>query len=520
MLGFTPPKCGGAIPDSVMRYLNENPWDRLEKIKAVTGDSSKLTALSRGRNLFGYNPYPDDIIEGFCKHSIKSGLDIMRIFDALNDIENMKSTIKAVKKHGGIVDCAVCYTVDPKFTFMDKVKSFRSGKKLPGQIFTHDYFINKAVELEKLGADMITIKDMAGLIPPDAAAKIVKGIKDKVKLPLDLHTHCTPGYGLATVLVGIMNGVDIVDTVIMPFAGGPAAPAFELIKIFADKLNIEIDVDLEAIEKIKKELFEIRKELAPFDQLKQFPKDIDITNYKLSSDIDSLFNKAIEYAKEEKFDELLKATLKIEEYFNFPAPNENVKNAEIPGGMYTNMTAQLKAVKLEHLMNRVLAAVPKVRLDAGLPPLVTPTSQIVGAQAVNCIIDENKGLPWYTNKSVQFVNLVKGSYGKTPFPVDPDFREKLAGVREETPYDTSTHQVQENPILEEAGGIQLAEDEKEMLLIELFPQVAKGYLKNKKVNAYVSEKEAEIEREKRAYRELPAEEKEKIILDGLQSFCY
>jgi len=157
---------GGAVPDSIMRYLGENPWNRLEKIKAAVGDSTKLTSLSRGRNLFGYAPYPDEVIEGFTKETLKSGLSIVRIFDALNDINNMTSTIKFVKKYGGITDCAVCFTVDPRFTFKDKVKAFFQRKKLPNNIFNVQYFVEKAKELEKEGAGIITIKDMAGLIHP------------------------------------------------------------------------------------------------------------------------------------------------------------------------------------------------------------------------------------------------------------------------------------------------------------------------------------------------------------------
>ena len=149
---------GGAVPDSVMRYLNESPWDRLEKIKAAVGDASKLTALSRGRNLFGYSPYTDEIIEGFCRNSIASGLGIMRIFDARKDVDNVKSTIKYVKKFGGIADCAVCYTIDPHFTTMERLKAFLKGKPLPKAVFTDAYFLDKAKQMEALGADMITIK--------------------------------------------------------------------------------------------------------------------------------------------------------------------------------------------------------------------------------------------------------------------------------------------------------------------------------------------------------------------------
>lgn len=158
---------GGAVPDSVMRYLNENPWTRLETIHKAIGNVSKLTALSRGRNLFGYAPYTDEIIDGFCRNSIQSGLGIMRIFDALNDVNNVKSTVKYVKQYGGIADCAVCYTVDPKYPeigFFGKLM----GKKNPKPVFTDEYFLSKAKQMEALGADMITIKDMSGLIPPTA----------------------------------------------------------------------------------------------------------------------------------------------------------------------------------------------------------------------------------------------------------------------------------------------------------------------------------------------------------------
>ena len=231
---------GGAVPDSVMRYLNENPWDRLEKIKAAVGDVSKLTALSRGRNLFGYSPYTDEIIEGFCRNSIESGLGIMRIFDALNDVNNVKSTIKYVRKYGGIADCAVCYTIDPHFTFAERTKAALKGKKLPKAVFTDEYFLNKAKEMEALGADMITIKDMSGLIPPRRVGGLIRLFKKNLSIPVDFHTHCTPGYGLASVLTAIVNGVDIVDTNMWYFAGGPAAPAIELIYIFCKKIGIPL----------------------------------------------------------------------------------------------------------------------------------------------------------------------------------------------------------------------------------------------------------------------------------------
>ena len=481
---------GGAVPDSVMRYLNENPWDRLEKIKAVVGNVSKLTALSRGRNLFGYAPYTDEIIEGFCRNSIESGLGIMRIFDALNDVNNVKSTIKYVKKYGGIADCAVCYTIDPKYPklgLLDKLK----GKKNPEPVFTNAYFLDKAKQMAALGADMVTIKDMSGLIQPSRIAELIPLFKQNLSIPVDFHTHCTPGYGLGAVLMAIIKGVDIVDTNIWNFAGGTGAPAIELVYMFCKKLGVELDVNMEAVAKINKELYGIRKELEAVDASKQFPNPFNPLTDQLPAEIDKEFDKAIEAAKANNEEALLNACHAIEAYFNFPKPNELVKKAEVPGGMYSNMVAQLKQLNSMDILEKAMELIPTVRLAAGLPPLVTPTSQIVGAQAVNCALDIKAGKPMYSNVSNQFVNLVKGEYGKTPVPVDPEFRLKIAGTREEIPYDTSKYQMQPNPELPEAGGVKLAANEKEVLLLELFPQVAKNFLTKQKVAAYEAQHKAD-----------------------------
>ncbi len=473
---------GGAVPDSVMRYLGENPWTRLETIHQAVGGVSKLTALSRGRNLFGYAPYTDEIIEGFCRNAIESGLGIMRIFDALNDVDNVKSTIKYVKQYGGIADCAVCYTIDPKYPKLSLLDRLR-GKKNPEPVFTDEYFVDKAKQMAALGADMITIKDMSGLIPPSRVYKLVQLFKQNVSVPVDFHTHCTPGYGLASVVSAIAAGVDIVDTNIWNFAGGPAAPALELIYIFCQKLGVALDVNMEAVAKINAELLGIRKELDAFDAVKQFPNPFNPLTDSLPADIEAEFDRAVKAAQEVDEKTLVDACHKIEAYFNFPAPDENVKNAEIPGGMYTNMVAQLKALKNEDILPEAMKLIPVVRLAAGLPPLVTPTSQIVGAQAVNCAVALKNGKPMYANTSVQFVGLVKGEYGHTPVEIDPEFRLKIAGVREMTPYDTSKYQMQPNPILENCG-VQLAENEKEVLLLELFPLVAKDYLTRTKTAAW------------------------------------
>jgi pyruvate/oxaloacetate carboxyltransferase len=515
---------GGAVPDSIMRYLHENPWYRLESIRRALGDDIPLTALSRGRNLFGYNPYPDEVINGFVKKSIESGLTIMRIFDALNDLNNIRSTVKFVKENGGIADCTIVYTVDPKYSTREKVKALLHAKVLPSKIFTKKYFLEKALELQEMGADIITIKDMAGLITPFRAGMLVRMIKQNVSVPVNFHTHCTPGYGLASTLMAIVNGVDIVDTALISFAGGTAAPAFELIQLFCDKMDIETGVNIEAVVGLDKELRTIRAELKEFDGYKA-PREFNILTDKLPKDIDQMFEMAIAFAKADKEDDLLEVCHRIESWFGFPEPDAKICEAEVPGGMYSNMLAQLKALKMEKLLPRALELIPMVRLASGCPPLVTPTSQIVGVQAVNCALDELNGVPLYTTKSIQFVNLVKGVYGHTPVPVDPDFRFKLAGVKEETPYDTRFYKKQDNPVFEEYGGVKLALNEKEELLLELFPSVARDYLKKRMEDTYLAEihrvedeKRKKIEEEKLKYDILTPEAKQKRLLDGLYNY--
>ena len=499
---------GGAVPDSVMRYLGENPWTRLETIHKAVGDVSKLTALSRGRNLFGYAPYTDEIIDGFCRNSIESGLGIMRIFDCLNDVDNVKSTIKYVKKYGGIADCAVCYTVDPKYpklSLWDKL----TGKKNPAPVFTDEYFVDKAKQLAALGADMITIKDMSGLIPPQRVSALVKKLKAATGIPVDFHTHCTPGYGLASVYAAIAAGVDVVDTNCWWFGGGTGAPALELVYLFCQKLGIDLGVNMEAVAKINEQLKSIRTELnvSVFGADKPAPKPFNPVTDATPAEVEAQLDRAVAAAAKDDFATLLDAAQKIEAYFGFPAPNELVQKAEIPGGMYSNMVAQLQQLKAEDILPRAMELIPSVRLSAGLPPLVTPTSQIVGAQAVSCAMDEKAGRAMYTTKSAQFVSLVKGEYGHTPVKIDPEFRFKICGVREETPYDTSKYQMQPNPELPEAGGVKLAANEKEVLLLELFPMVAKTYLTNSKVKAYEAQKPAEAPATEAPKAEVKAEEK-------------
>ncbi|MCD8385411.1 MAG: biotin/lipoyl-binding protein [Bacteroidales bacterium] len=497
---------GGAVPDSVMRYLDESPWNRLRSVAKVMEGKSLLSALSRGRNLFGYKPYPNSVLEGFYKEAIKNGLNVMRIFDALNDIDNVRDSIIMINKLGGIADGAVCYTVDPKPEApapapVEKKGFFGKlfGKKAeaapapePEKIFTTDYFVKKAVEMEKIGAKIITLKDMAGLVTPSRAAEIISALKANVKVPVDFHTHCTPGYGLASSIMAIINGVDILDTNVWWFAGGSAAPAIELIYVFAQKLDVEIEANMEAVGKIRTQLLEARKSLKAFDlNADKMPKPFDPLKDKLPANVEADVDRAIAAAKAGNYEELLDACHAVEQYFGFPKPNELVKTAEVPGGMYSNMVAQLKALNASDLLDDAMRLIPMVRRDAGLVPLVTPTSQIVGSQAVNVALDRRKGNADYTLTNNEFTALVKGEYGKTPVPVKPEFRQKITGSPQEKPYDVSSYKTPENPTVPEYGNVKLATNPEEMLLLELLPNVAKTFLKNRRKEEFEAAKPAE-----------------------------
>lgn len=267
-----------------------------------------------------------------------------------------------------------------------------------------------------------------------------------------------------------------------------------------------MEVNMAAVSKIRAELLGIRRELAAYDLKKDaFPIAFDPLIDKLPDHIDKLFDTAIEAARQNNEAALLDACHAIEDYFGFPKPNELVKAAEVPGGMYSNMVAQLKQLKAEHVLDDAMRLIPKVRSDAGLVPLVTPTSQIVGSQAVSCALDKLKGNPEYTTVSNQFKALVKGEYGKTPVPVDPKFREKITGSPIETPYDTNSYKAPENPVLPEYGNVKLAENEQEYLLLELFPNVATTYLKGVRAAEYEAKKPAVEEVKEAAEEAAPVE---------------
>ncbi len=502
---------GGAVPDSVMRYLDESPWNRLRSVSKVMKGKSLLSALSRGRNLFGYVPYPNSVLEGFYKEAIANGLNVMRIFDALNDIDNVRDSIKMINTLGGIPDGAVCYTVDPKAEAPEAPKGFFArlfGKKPaePEKIFTDEYFVDKARQMEALGAKIITLKDMAGLVSPLRAASIISKLKAALTVPVDFHTHCTPGYGLASSVMAILHGVDILDTNIWWFGGGSAAPAIELVYLFAKRMDVELDVDMKAVGEIRNRLLDARHSLKAFDlNADRMPRAFDPLADTLPAEIEAQLDRAVAAARANDEDTLLEACHAIEAYFGFPKPNLLVKDAEVPGGMYSNMVAQLKSLGAEDLLDDAMRLIPMVRRDAGLVPLVTPTSQIVGSQAVSVALDRKKGNPDYSNPSNQFIALVKGEYGHTPVPVDPAFREKITGSPVETPYDVNSYRKPENPALPDLGGKPLATNKEEELLLELLPSVANGFLRRRRTEEYEASRPAaaEVKEEAAAQDEAP-----------------
>lgn len=292
--------------------------------------------------------------------------------------------------------------------------------------------------------------------------------------------------------MAILNGVDILDTNIWWFGEGSAAPAIELVYVFCKKLGIEVDVNMEKVGEIRERLEGIRRNLADFDLNKdKFPKKFDPLKDTLPAEVDALFDKAIAAAKAGNEDELLEACHAIEAHFGFPKPNLLVKEAEVPGGMYSNMVAQLKALQASDLLDDAMRLIPKVRRDAGLVPLVTPTSQIVGSQAVLLAMDRRKGNPDYTQANNQFISLVKGEYGHTPVAIDPAFREKITGDPTEKPYDVSSYKKPANPEVADLGGVPLASNSEEYLLLELLPNVANKFLRNRREEEYKAKQPAE-----------------------------
>ncbi len=406
---------GGATFDSCLRFLNEDPWERLRKIRAQV-KNTKLQMLFRGQNILGYRHYSDDVVEYFVQKSIANGIDILRIFDALNDPRNLTTAINATKKEGGHVQAAISYTTDPQ-----------------KQVYTTEYFTNYARTLEDMGADSICIKDMAGLLKPYDAYELVKALKETVKIPIQLHTHYTSGLASMTLLKAIEAGVDVVDTAISPMALGTSQPPTEALVATLAGTEYDTGIQLEELDAVTKYFTPLREKYLGSGQLD--PK-------MLKVDVNALIY-------------------------------------QVPGGMLSNLVSQLKQAGKSDKLTEVLEEVPRVRADAGFPPLVTPSSQIVGTQAVFNVIGGER----YKMVTKEFKGLVEGQYGKTPVDIDPEFVKKIIG---DTPQITCRPADRLSPELEELRKkiAPYFEQDEDVLSYALFEQVALKFFEYRKAKKY------------------------------------
>ena len=357
-IGYYALECwGGATFDTCLRFLHEDPWERLRKLRKAL-PNTKLQMLLRGQNILGYKHYADDVVEEFVKRAIGNGIDIIRIFDALNDPRNMETAINATKKYGGICEVAMSYTISP--------------------VHTEDYFVNLAIQLERMGADTICIKDMANLLLPYSAYSLVKKLKKSVKVPIHLHTHNTSGTGDMTLLKAIEAGVDVVDTCLSPLGNGTSQPTTESIVATLQGTEHDTGLDLKALTEIAGYFRGVADELT-----KEGWRD---PARVLSTDANTLIY-------------------------------------QVPGGMLSNLIGQLKKANAMDKYYDVLAEVPRVRKDFGYPPLVTPTSQIVGTQAVMNVISGER----YKMVPKESKALLRGEYGRLPAEVNEEVRKKCIG---------------------------------------------------------------------------------------------
>ena len=405
-IGYYSLECwGGATFDSCMRFLNEDPWERLRKLKAGL-PKTKLQMLFRGQNILGYKHYADDVVDAFCRKSIENGIDIIRIFDALNDVRNLEQAIKSTKKYGGQVEATLSYTISP--------------------IHNEAYFVKLAKELEQMGADTICVKDMANLLLPMDAYSLIKALKESVSVPIHLHTHNTSGTGDMTYLMAAYAGVDIVDTALSPLANGTAQPATESLVATLGGTVRDTGLDLTKMSEAAVHFRKIAQRLKSAGFLD--PKVLNV--------------------------------------------DTNTLLYQVPGGMLSNLISQLKQAGKEDKYYDVLAEIPRVRQDFGYPPLVTPSSQIVGTQAVmNIIMGERYKVFPKESKA-----MLKGEYGSLPGEVNPEVRAK-AGI---APEDVITCRPADllEPELEKYREEfkDIAKSDEDVLSLALFPQVAPKFL--------------------------------------------
>ncbi|HWP56427.1 MAG TPA: pyruvate carboxylase subunit B [Candidatus Acidoferrales bacterium] len=392
---------GGATFDAALRYLKECPWERLRKLREAI-PRTRLQMLLRGQNLVGYRNYPDDVVQEFVKRAALDGIDVFRIFDAMNDVRNMRVAVEAALKTGKIVEGTICYTVSP--------------------VHSVDYFLRLADRLAEMGVQVLCLKDMAGLLAPHVAYELVKEIKARVPLPLHLHSHCTLGLAPMSYMTAIQAGVDIIDTALSPLAYGTSQPPTEaVVAAFMGTPN-DTQLDLAKLGELAAYFYEVKRKYAEFDSP---------VNYQIKS-------------------ELLVS--------------------QIPGGMISNLMAQLRQQKAEDKLEGILAEMSEVRKDLGYPPLVTPTSQIVGSQSALNVMTGKR----YSVVAMETRNYLLGLYGEPPGPVNAEVRQKALGKKEPIqcrPADLLPPGLEK--ARQEIGS--LARSDEDVLSYALFPEIAKEF---------------------------------------------
>lgn len=412
-VGFHSLECwGGATFDACLRFLNEDPWDRLRTIRKKC-PNTKLQMLFRGQNMLGYRHYADDVLEYFVQKSVSNGIDIIRIFDALNDIKNLEVAIKAANKERVHAQVAISYTTGP--------------------VFTHDYFVKYAKQIADAGADSICIKDMAALLTPYETFKLVKDLKKAVSIPIQLHTHYTSGLASMCLLKGIEAGADMIDTAMSPLALGTSHAPTESMVAALKGTEYDTGLDLVLLNEIRDYFMKLRKKYLDNGLLD--PKML--------------------------------------------AVDANALIYQVPGGMLSNLLSQLKQAGKEDKLQEVLNEVPKVRKDSGYPPLVTPTSQIVGTQAVYNVITGER----YKMCTNEFKGLVAGKYGTTPMPIDPEFRKRIIG--DEPAINCRSADLLE-PELDKLRSevAEWIEQDEDVLSYAQFPKVALDFFKKRRNKKY------------------------------------
>ena len=408
--GFYSVECwGGATFDVCLRFLNEDPWERLRKIRAKM-PNTKLQMLLRGQNILGYKHYSDDVVRRFVRAAVKNGIDIIRIFDALNDLDNLKVAIEETVASGAMASGAISYTTSP--------------------VHTLDKYVAMVKEMKQMGVGSICIKDMAGILSPQAAYDLVSAIKDAVDLPLVLHTHCTTGLAFMTYLKAIEAGADVIDTAISPFSGGTSQPATETLNYALRELGYDTGLD-EAV------LYQMADYFKPIRA--EYLADGTLNPISMATDTQCL-------------------------------------NYQIPGGMLSNLLSQLKMMNALDKFDEALLETPRVRKDMGYPPLVTPTSQLVGTQAVQNVLAGER----YKNVGAEMKAYCRGEYGKTPAPIDPEVKAKILG--DEQPIQGRYAASLPADAFEKAQA-QLGDDarcEEDVLSYIAFPQVAESFFEKRR----------------------------------------